>query len=220
MPQTRTLPAEKLDLIRDAYYSEGLSAREIGQRLKVSMSSVYKFLKRHALPRRTSTETNNLRFERKPIKYTLKAHLTSNDVILKTAGIMLYWGEGAQAAQASAVDFANSNPEMIKLFLRFLREICGVDEKKLSVYLYCYQNQNPEELTKFWSSIAKIPHTQFTKPYVRQDFKSEKIGKMKFGCIHIRYHDMKLLRQILQWISEFASQQIWVGTKVVKWGTL
>ncbi len=31
MPQTRTLPAEKLNLIRDAYYSEGLSAREIGQ---------------------------------------------------------------------------------------------------------------------------------------------------------------------------------------------
>ena len=67
------------------------------------------------------------------------------------------------------------------------------------MYLYCYANQNAESLKKFWSTLSGVPLKQFPKPYVRQDFKKEKIGKMPHGLIHVRYFDKKLYIQFEQW---------------------
>jgi len=92
------------------------------------------------------------------------------------------------------------------MFLRFLREICGITEKKLRVYLYCYENQSPKNLISFWSKETKILKTQFTKPYVRKDFRLDKIDKMPYGLVHIRYADKKLRRLILSWIEEYKHQ--------------
>lgn len=125
---------------------------------------------------------------------------------LKAMGTMLYWAEGFQSNYADIVDFANSKPAMITLFLKFLRRICGIDESRLRVYLYCYSNQNVEGLINYWSKLTGIPKLQFTKPYVRQDFKVEKIGKMKHGLIHIRYYDKKLLELIKKWTEEYVKE--------------
>ena len=43
------------------------------------------------------------------------------------------------------VDFANSDKDMIIMFMQFLRKVCGVDEKRLRVYSYFYSNQNIEK---------------------------------------------------------------------------
>jgi len=51
-----------------------------------------------------------------------------------------------------------------------------------------------------------IPKNQFSKPYVRKDFKIEKVNKMPRGLVHIRYYDVKLLRQILSDIDIIASE--------------
>ncbi len=58
-----------------------------------------------------------------------------------------------------------------------------------------------KELTNFWSKLTKIPIKQFTKPYIREDFKKEGIRKMNYGLIHIRYADKKLLISIKDLIS-------------------
>lgn len=124
------------------------------------------------------------------------------------AGVMLYWGEGSQWAGERIVDFANSNPAMIKVFIHFLREICGVEEKRLRCYLYCYSTQSVDDLIEFWSSLTVIPKVQFTKPYVRHDFNPDKIGKMPHGLIHIRYGDKKLLTLFREWIKNTSENLI------------
>ena len=133
-------------------------------------------------------------------------------------GIMLYWGEGYKAGNG-AVDFANSDPVMIKVFMNFLRKICGVNENKLHIYLYCYVNQDLQTLIHFWSNLTKIPICQFTKPYIRRDFDPKKAGKMAHGLIHIRYYDKKLWLLIKQWIREYADK-FCAGDGVVKRSTL
>ncbi len=119
---------------------------------------------------------------------------------------MLYWAEGAKYTpdmRSAVIDFVNSDPRMVKLFLNFLRIICGVDEKRLRVLLYCYANQDIEFLKKYWYKVTEINFKQFTKPYVREDFLPEKSGKMRYGLVHIRYYDKKLLIQIYNWINEY-----------------
>lgn len=184
-------------------YQSGFSAREISEELSVSIHAVYYFFRKYSIPRRNQRENRAIQFQKKKPSFQVKKILTSQEKILKIAGVMLYWAEGSQWHGEVIVDFANSNPDMIKIFLAFLRKVCGIDEEKLRAYLYCYSDQDPRQLVKFWSNLTNIPLSHFTKPYIRKDFKVSKSGKMKYGLIHIRYNDKKLLLLIKDWINQF-----------------
>lgn len=193
------------DIIEKLYHKEGLSTIEIAKKLNVSVWAVLGFMRRNKIARRTFKEANSINFDKKPLSFSIKKKLNPREEKLKMAGVILYWGEGAKLRGKNAsIDFANSNSVMIKVFVRFLREICGVDEKRLRVYLYCYSNQDIESLLNYWYKITCIPLHQFTKPYVRKDFLPEKIGTMEYGMIHVRYADKKLLIQMDNWIKEYS----------------
>ena len=98
--------------------------------------------------------------------------------------------------------------------MRFLREICGVNNSRIKVFIYCYANQDIKRLTHFWRKKLKVPTSQFTKPYVRTDFRKGKENKMPYGLVHIRYNDKKLLFLVKQWIKEYKDTHC-VGTQVV-----
>lgn len=187
--------------IRHLYYGEKCSVREIAEKFKVPLDSVYRLMKRYNFPRRSLLEANHICFQKKPLSFSLKTRLSGKERHLKIAGTMLYWAEGAKGN--CTVDLANSNPEMIIIFLKFLRKICGVNEKRLRCFLYCYSDQDIDAIKKYWSKTTRISLTQFTKPYIRKDFLPEKSGKMKYGLAHIRYNDKKLLLQIQKWINEY-----------------
>lgn len=184
-------------------YNEGASVRQIAEHYQVSLDAAYYFFRKNKIERRTAGQNNTLAFQRKENTFTLKENLTAFEKELKVAGAMLYWGEGSQWRGEKIVDFANSNPGMIQVFLSFLRRIYQINESKLRAYLYCYSNQNVSQLLQFWSQVTKIPTSQFTKPYIRQDFRVDKDGKMRYGVVHIRYNDKKLLNQIRDLIQEY-----------------
>lgn len=186
-------------------YERGQSAREIAERLDVPIHAVYRFLRRHDIPRRSSRESNALLFQRRPPTFKLKLPRSRREEHLRIAGAMLYWAEGSNRPQESFVDFVNSNPDMVRLFVTFLRRVCGVSDHRLRAFLYCYANQNPQSLTRFWSRLTGIPATRFSRPYVRKDFRREKVGRVPYGVVHVRYFDKKLLLTIQAWIREIFS---------------
>jgi|SRR3989344_6407117 len=196
-----TIQQNQLGIVERLYRSE-YSAREIAEQLGVSIDAVYYSLRRIEVPRRTPVEQSRVLLKRKAHSYSIKKKLTAVERELFIAGIMLYWGEGSQWDGEASVDFANSKPEMIKVFLKFLRVVCGVDEQRLRCYLYCYCNQDVNALIRYWSKITKIPKKQFTKPYIRADYDERKKSKMPYGLIHIRYSDKRLLFQLKQWIHD------------------
>ncbi|MEK7664993.1 MAG: hypothetical protein AAB361_02535 [Patescibacteria group bacterium] len=189
------------------YYKEGLSAEEIAKIFNRSSGGVYRFMRKNGLIRRLPSETNDIKYNKQKLSFTIKNNLSFTDKKLKIAGIMLYWAEGyknlSKSVRGGTIDLANSDPKMIGVFLKFLREICGIKENKLRVQLYCYANQNVDLLKKFWSELAKIPISQFIKPYVKEDFSADKIDKMKYGLVHIRYSDKKLFLQIKKWTEDY-----------------
>ncbi|OHA61569.1 MAG: hypothetical protein A2556_02320 [Candidatus Vogelbacteria bacterium RIFOXYD2_FULL_44_9] len=196
------IESDKLNLVKKLYYEDGFSASQIAKTLGVSLDSTYYFMRRNDLKRRLASESNNLIWQKKLPSYVLNNKLGPKAEQLKNIGVTLYWGEGYKAESACGVDFANSDIEMIKVFMRFLREICGIREDRLRIYLYCYSNQKPLDLIKFWSRITKVSPRQFSRPYIRTDFVESKKAKMPHGMIHVRYGDKKLLRQILKWIDD------------------
>lgn len=188
--------------IKRLYNINHMSAADIARQFGVSLDAVYYFLRRHKIPRRGAAEQNRLHFENKGASFFVKQKLTAQQQKLLVAGVMLYWGEGSQWSGETSVDFANSNPHMIRVFIKFLRVICQVSERRLRCYLYCYSNQSVPKLLKFWSSVTKISRHQFTKPYVKKTTKKGiKNGKMPYGLVHIRYSDKKLLILLREWIT-------------------
>lgn len=202
-----TIKNESLKIIKQFYYQNQLSMKEIGDKMGVSWHAVYYFMRRNNLKRRTFSEDNQIRFLKKTPSFQVKRNFSQFDCKLKIIGTMLYWAEGAKASSGKeSIDFVNSDPQMINLFMIFLRKICGVNESKLRILLYCYSNQNINKLINFWSKLTKIPKSQFTKPYVRKDFQKDKKHKMLNGLVHIRYGDKKLFLLINKWKDDFIKE--------------
>ena len=189
--------------IKTLYWKDNLPVKEIAKDLQVSLWSLYDFMERNNIPRRSYSEANYLVNKDKPV-FRIKESLSGLEQRLKIAGIMLYWAEGT--LKGTTVDFANSDPEMIKVFLKFLRNVCGVDERRLRIYLYCHSYCDVERLKAYWHEITKISLGQFTKPYIREGSANLSKRKLLYGLIHIRYNDKKLLDIIRNWINEYVKK--------------
>jgi hypothetical protein len=188
----------QINKLKELYLKEGRSMFDISKYFGVSIDVISYAMRKYNIPRRSLKEASKKSFEnKKPSFYKNKIkgiQKITSEIILA----MLYWGEGFKGAKNrkyGALDFANSDSEMIRLYIKMLRNLYNLDEKRLRVFLYCYKNQNQKELIKYWSKVTQIPVTQFTKPYVRDSV--NKNGRvMKYGLIHIRYSDKKLLKEV------------------------
>ena len=208
---TTLTPEQEIKVAR--LYLSGFSAQQIADELSVSLKIIFGSLKRQEISRRTSRESNHIRYEAKPLSYHIKHELNLEKENLKLSAVMLYWAEGYKVGE-HGIDFANSDPEMAFLFRRFLTEICGIDERRLRCFVYCYEGQDIEKLINFWSELLEVPKTQFTKPYIKKAASGVQGPRMIYGLVHLRYSDRKLLRQVLLWIDEY-KQKICVGGGVV-----
>ena len=190
-----------LEVIKEGYLKKGNSVPKLSKRLGISEDRIYGLMVKYEISRRTYSEANYILHRGRAFK--IRKQLSGKEKALKIAGTMLYWAEGSKASlKSGTVDLANSDPDMIKLFITFLRKICGVDEQRLRIFLYAYEDQNIESLKMFWSSVAQVPLNQFTKPYIRQRTSNKSGRKMPYGLIHVRYADKRLLMLLLLWIKE------------------
>lgn len=197
-------------------YESGLSMQQVADRLSIHHGAVLYTLRKHSVPRRTTAESNRLRFEAEPLSYDLKPDLTREEERLRLAAVMLYWAEGYKTG--SSIDFANSDPAMAFIFKRFLTEICRVDANRIRASLYCYEGQDIEELHEFWSELLAIPRSQFQKPYIKKAvIPSPRGPRMIHGLVHVRYCDTKLLRQMLVWIDKYQLECVGGGVVNRDW---
>lgn len=190
----------------DNYSLKNLSVAQIASNLNVSLAKVRYCLKKFEVPKRSISEAitslNITKFNKIP--FVPKRNLSFEERELRVAGIMLYWGEGAKTG--GVVKFANSDPVMIKVFLKFLREICGIHEERLKALIHLYPDHDQSKIEKFWSGVAKIPLTRFNKSHIHLGKKGTYRNKSMYGTICINYSDKRLLKTILEWIEEYKTK--------------
>lgn len=176
---------------------------QIGEKLGIPPSVVcYILIKANVKRRSFSDATSNTYTTRfKKPQFKIRNNLSLDQKELRIAGVMLYWGEGSK--RNNRVSFANSDPEMIKVFLCFLREICGVSEERLRASLHMYPDHNEEHLIYFWSSVTSIPKSRFWKTFIHVGRKGTYKRKSLYGTLALSYSDKRLLKQILDWIEEY-----------------
>ncbi len=184
-------------------YNLGHCMRQISEELGYSLNAVYYFMRKHNIARRDLVTSAKFRFDHKPLSYNVPTELSPEQERLKLLGITLYWAEGYKTEKSSGIDFANSDAAMQALFLRFLREVCQIDETRITVLLYSHNLKNVPAQIRYWSRQLNVPQENFSKPYIAKSVSGlEKKSKMPYGLVHLRYADKKLLWQILDWIEE------------------
>jgi hypothetical protein len=105
---------------------------------------------------------------------------------------LLYWCEGGKTD--NYINFINSDPDMINIFLYLLRKSFIINEDKFRVRLHLHEYHNREEMIIFWSSITGIEKNRFSiynKPHTGIN---KKPGYK--GCISVRYGDSKIFKEV------------------------
>ncbi len=123
-------------------------------------------------------------------------------------GVALYWAEGykkgAYGSKWKSVDFANSDSEMIRIMMRFFREICEVRDQKIKLQVIAHKNIKKKKAISFWMNITGIPEQQFfkiSKPTNDNSNTQKRKGNtLPYGTVHIRINDVKLFFRIIGWI--------------------
>lgn len=83
-------------------------------------------------------------------------------------GCALYWAEGAK--RNFSVSFINSDPAMILIFMKWLRECLGISVERLRavVGINAMHINRVGLVERYWSELTSIPLSQFTKPSIKK----------------------------------------------------
>lgn len=134
-------------------------------------------------------------------------------MIRKIIGATIWWTEGTRPRydkrwgniRINTIDVTNTNPEIIVMFLLFLRNDIKIDENRLKLQLQIHVGDNQTEIEKYWSEITKIPKSRFNKTIIRP--KGNKIGKSKGTC-KVRYTDKVALNKIIKTLDDLVLKYI------------
>jgi len=121
--------------------------------------------------------------------------LKNNPLFL--AGVMLYWGEGEKGS-GSRVKLANTDPVMIKIFYIFLKNVIGVPQSKICVWLLLYPDLKDAMQKNFWSRATGIPLSQFKKSiYIKGKHPTRRLS---YGACSIYVNSRSLKERIIKWL--------------------
>jgi transcriptional regulator with XRE-family HTH domain len=127
---------------------------------------------------------------------------------LRLIGIVLYWAEGAKEKEyrrGELVSFSNSDPNIILLFIKWLKEICLVSPSNLIYELYIHETANWRKTQKYWAKILSIPINQIRVYFKKHKINSKRknIGKNYHGLMRIKVkRSINLNRKISGWIEK------------------
>lgn len=147
----------------------------------------------------------------KKLAYKELGVLTKRDLWM--TGIGLYLGEGTKSYDH--VRIVNSDPEIIRLGIKWLTQICGVPSAHISLRIHAYPDTNLKETLKYWMKITRLPKGQFKKISIdkRTGKKVMKRKKLPHGTLDItvlarekKEFGVLLHRRIMGWIEASLKQ--------------
>jgi hypothetical protein len=188
---------EKLEKL----YNKGLSMMEIAVKTGCSNSGVRYLAEKYNIPRRSRSEANYLKYNPVGNPFKIKKLKTKKDLELFNLGIGLFLGEGTKKNKYN-VALANSDPGIIKLFLVFIRQICGVKDFKIKAALNIFDDMNLNEALNFWQKETGIPHLRFATSIIRKSKGGTYKNKSKYGTLTVYVSNMKLKALMDEWCQD------------------
>jgi len=138
-------------------------------------------------------------------------NLSKRDIWL--VGIGLYIGEGSKLFESTRI--INSDPQVIRLAVRWFKEICGLREENITIAIHIYPDNDIEKCIRYWSKTTGLSKGQFRKTQIdkRKGKSGKKHRKLPFGTAHLsivakqnKEAGVMLNRRIMGWIDSVYEQ--------------
>ena len=195
-------------------YNKGKSAVEVGNELGIPWRRVIYFMEKHNIKRRSRSEATYQKLNPKGDPFKINQNLTENEKMLKMIALGLYLGEGTKSNLIS-VRLSNSDPNLVNIFLKFLKIICGVETKKIKLWLTLHSDISTKEAGRFWSKRLNIPLSQFSRSVIVDHHNNGSYRKKSiYGTATICVHNMKLRKILQDWIDEIIESHAHVAQSV------
>jgi len=194
----KLIPEQKIALIKELRRT-GHSIPEISIETSLPKSSVFRYIQgvdinkdglaRLNNRRRASTvRKNRLVIESVQQATAMITNLSKNEISLITAS--LYWAEGAK----KDFSFANTDPEMVRLFINSLRSNFNVTNEEITISIRLYEDLDKNKAIDFWSNIVGFPLVNNVHINL---LKGKKQGKLPYGMCRVRVRKASKLHKLM-----------------------
>lgn len=140
-------------------------------------------------------------------------NISKRDLLI--IGVALYWAEGykrpvvikGKTRTSHRVSLTNSDPDLIRIFLQFLRETCKVSDDKITIWIRYFEHQDPAYLLDFWQKKCNIPYSNFKNTLQTVSISSQRkksYNSLPFGVAQVSVNSTNLYHKIMGLISGIA----------------
>ncbi len=220
------------ELARRLRETEGASIKDIARRVGVSVSSVSGWVRdieltpdQHAALQLRNVAYNrqmsgtwkqaaNRRAERVSYQQRGRRMARMGDP-LYVAGCMLFWAEGGK--HRNSLRFTNSDPEMVRFFVKFLRECFEIEDSviRLTCNLFADHLARQRQIERFWLDVASLPETCLCKSSVNVYSKysqKKRQNKLPYGTCRIAVSRTRVVQNVFGAIQEIGgfTREAWL----------
>lgn len=174
------------------YIQQKFSMAEIALKLNCSNNKVVYWMDRHQLLRRSISDAIYQKHNPNGDPFQIQPINTLEEAELFGMGVGLFWGEGTKASKHS-VRLGNTDPLLLKMFMRFLVELFGVKKQDMKFGLQIFTDIDSTVALTYWAKQLDVKLSQFHKVHVTI---SGSLGtykkKSEYGVVTVYYHNKKL----------------------------
>lgn len=218
----------KLRTDADKLREQGYSYNLIHERLGISKSTMsYWFKDKPFLPNaevqkrinnsqaQVGIMRHNLRVQEtqmlKELGTTEVGRLTKRDLWM--LGLGLYIGEGAKTTEWLRI--SNSDPAVIRLSIKWFKEVFGLTNENFSIRLHLYPDNKLDQCQRYWQDITGLSKNNFRRPSIdkRTNKQASRAGKLPYGTAHVNVlsnkdpnKGVRLFRRMNGWIAGVMNQ--------------
>ncbi len=187
-------------------YKNGNSAAEIGDELGISWRKVIYLMEKHNIRRRSRSEASYRKLNPEGNPFRIKRKLTRDEERLKTLALGLYLSEGTKSNSIS-VRLSNSDPHLVNIFLKFLKNICGVKTQKIKIWITLHSAISATEAKLYWGQRLNISLSRFSETVIVNHRGNGLFRKKSlYGTVTVCVHNMKLRRILQDWIDKIVNE--------------
>jgi len=203
---------------------KGYSYSEVLKEVPVAKSTLSLWLRAVGLAKRQKQRLTNKKIEaqKRGARFVQERRIRITEEIKRLAkkdvkkitkrelwliGVILYWAEGSKQKSnnvSAPVSLGNSDPEIIRIFIKWLYEFFKLNPDDLEIRLYIHETGDEMRSKKYWSKITKIPVYKFHKTvFKKHNIKTNRKfnNRRYYGLLEVRVkRSTNLNRKISGWI--------------------
>ncbi|PIR87938.1 MAG: hypothetical protein COU10_01895 [Candidatus Harrisonbacteria bacterium CG10_big_fil_rev_8_21_14_0_10_45_28] len=145
-----------------------------------------------------------LNVARKEAETVISQLNTKDSNLLDLALAFLYWGEGFKRNVETGM--GNTDPEILKFFLKVLRKNYKLNVKKIRCELFLRADQDVSKTKKYWAKELGLPISCFKGVNIDQRTKGRKTYENYNGVCALRCGNVAIQRKLVNIYKQFSEK--------------